>query len=103
MKHFSSGIAVVLVGLANSSNAQHLLQDGTRVAPPDVFEEFSACPEMIVLPMGGFMMGGPVGDPLSPFVWRGGRLVRTTPDDPLLGATERPVHRGKIDQPIAIG
>lgn len=50
----------------------------------EVFQDCDACPEMVVVPAGTFMMGAPESE-------------RNSSDD------ERPVHRVTIPQPFAVG
>lgn len=98
------GVAAVLVMLStHTANAQYLLKDGTKVAPLDVFQECDVCPEMIVLPLGGFTMGGPIGDSINGLVMLDGELAMVPVGHPAIGADERPLHHVDIDIPIAMG
>lgn len=83
--------------------AEYKLRNGTDVAPLEVFQECDVCPEMIVLPLGEFTMGGPIGDSINGLVMRDGKPAMVKPGDPLIGTDERPLHRVKIDIPIAMG
>ena len=58
--------------------------DSVRMRPADVFQDCEACPKMVVVPTGSFMMGSPASED--------GR------DD-----AERPQHRVTIDAPFAVG
>lgn len=73
------------------------------LAPLSQFKDCDACPEMIVLPLGSFRMGGPPGESRLT-----SRLMRedfrpVTPEDPYIAEHEGPVHSVQIDIPIAIG
>ena len=93
------------LGLAfpTSLLAQYKLTDGTEVAPLEMFQECADCPEMIALPLGAFMMGGPPGDSINRLVMLDGKLAMVELGDPAIGADERPVHRVEIDIPFAMG
>ena len=97
-KRHALHLAIFVCVFATSAQAQYLLADGTEVAPLDLFHECDVCPEMIVLPMGDFLMGAPEGESQ----WEG-----TTPEGETffqdIGDDERPVHRVEIDIPIAMG
>ncbi|MFK7878012.1 MAG: formylglycine-generating enzyme family protein [Paracoccaceae bacterium] len=80
-----------------------MLEDETEVAPLDIFQECDVCPEMIVLPLGDFMMGGPLGDSINGLVMLDGKLAMVEVGHPAIGADERPLHRVEIDIPIAVG
>ncbi|WP_170759577.1 formylglycine-generating enzyme family protein [Ruegeria lacuscaerulensis] len=77
--------------------------DGTVVAPLDVFQECNVCPEMIVLPLGEFIMGGPPGESRLNVHYELGNIRPVTPDDPYIAIHEGPLHPVKIDIPVAMG
>ncbi|MDX8346797.1 formylglycine-generating enzyme family protein [Cognatiyoonia sp. IB215446] len=86
-----------------SAVAQNRLEDGTELAPLDMFQECDVCPEMIVLPLGSFTMGGPIGDSINGLVMLDGQLAMVEVGHPAIGADERPLHEVEIDIPIAMG
>lgn len=100
-------ILSVLFALLLSSQAiaeeRYTLPNGTQVAPLDVFQECDACPEMIVLPLGDFMMGGPLGESTYAYVVRNDAIVVAERDDPGVRPNERPVHHVTMDIPVAMG
>ncbi len=96
-------LTILLIVLPASLHAQYKLTDGAEVAPLDMFQECDVCPEMIVLPLGDFTMGGPIGDSINRLVVRDGKLALAELGDPAIGADERPLHRVEIDIPIAMG
>jgi len=77
--------------------------DPTALAPLDLFKECDVCPEMIVLPLGSFVMGGPPGESRRAIHWEAGNIRRVTPEDPYIAVTEGPLHTVTIDLPIAMG
>lgn len=75
------------------------LADGRTVQTLDVFQDCSFCPEMIVLPAGGFVMGAPLEQSEAVFLlWN-----KPKPGEPIGWAHEGPEHRVEVDIPIAMG
>lgn len=89
--------------VATSASAQYRLAGGTEVGQLDEFQECDVCPEMIVLPLGKFLMGGPIGDSINGLVMVDGKLTMVEVGHPAIGADERPLHCVEIDLPIAFG
>ncbi|GAA6162110.1 formylglycine-generating enzyme family protein [Ruegeria sp. HU-ET01832] len=83
--------------------AEYQLADGTTVAPLEMFQECDVCPEMIALPLGEFMMGGPQGESRRTTYFADGKTRTATPEAPYIAKHEGPVHRVEIDIPIAMG
>ncbi|WP_170752469.1 formylglycine-generating enzyme family protein [Ruegeria lacuscaerulensis] len=96
-------LAFSLSILALPAQAQYVLSDGTEVAPLEMFQECDVCPEMIVLPLGEFLMGGPPGESRLNIHLGANPMRWATPEDPYIAYHEGPVHPVKIDMPIAIG
>jgi formylglycine-generating enzyme required for sulfatase activity len=103
-------VAAALVGaLTGAARAEDVLvahdemTDLTELPSLQVFQECTVCPEMIVLPMGSFVMGGPPGESRRAIHWEAGNIRRVTPDDPYIALTEGPLHTVTIDLPIAMG
>ena len=97
------GLAV-FSALGTASNAQYVLADGTEIAPLEMFQECDVCPEMIALPLGEFMMGGPPGESRRNGHYdRNGKWHPATPDNPYIAFQEGPVHEVTIDIPFAMG
>lgn len=71
--------------------------------PLEALQEYGVCPEMIALPLGEFIMGGPPGESKQNFHWdeKGFRLA--TPEGPYISFHEGPVHPVTVDIPIAMG
>ncbi|WP_170787527.1 formylglycine-generating enzyme family protein [Ruegeria lacuscaerulensis] len=96
-------IAGLLTVPAMVFSAEHQLEDGTTVAPLKMFQECDVCPEMIALPEGEFMMGGPPGESRRTKYFADGKTRTATPEAPYIAKHEGPVHRVEIDIPIAMG
>jgi formylglycine-generating enzyme required for sulfatase activity len=77
--------------------------DPASLPPLAEFKECDVCPEMIVLPLGSFIMGGPEGESRRAIHWDAGNIRRVTPEDPYIALTEGPLHKVTIDLPIAMG
>ncbi|WP_170775827.1 formylglycine-generating enzyme family protein [Ruegeria lacuscaerulensis] len=96
-------IAALLTVPATVFSAEHQLEDGTTVAPLEMFQECDVCPEMIALPVGEFMMGGPPRESRRTKYFADGKTRTATPEAPYIAKHEGPVHRVEIDIPIAMG
>lgn len=103
MKYSIHSVATLLTLLATTTQAQYVLKDESEVAALDMFQECDVCPEMIVLPLGDFLMGGPIGDSINGLVMLDGKLTMVEAGHPAIGSDERPLHRVVIDIPIAMG
>ncbi|SMO34331.1 formylglycine-generating enzyme family protein [Ruegeria faecimaris] len=88
---------------ASAVHADYLLSDGTEVAPLQMFQECDVCPEMIALPMGEFMMGGPPGESKRNFHWDEKGRRPATAEEPYIAHREGPVHSVRIDLSFAMG
>jgi len=77
-----------------------VLADGRTVAPLEMFQDCTDCPEMIVLPMGRFVMGAPLEESKQVYLfWNNPK-----PDgEPMGMEQEGPEHEVIIDLPIAMG
>lgn len=100
---FTLSLAFAICGSQAAAEEMYRLPNGTELAPLDMFQECDACPEMIVLPLGDFMMGGPLGESTYAYVVRDGSIVQTERNDPEVRSNERPVHHVTMDRPIAMG
>ena len=71
----------------------------------DVFKECDVCPEMVVMPLGSFMMGARPEESRNPFDIYGpdATLRRREPNELNIIPDEYPRHRVEIDIPFAIG
>ena len=76
------------------------LADNHVLAPFDMFQDCADCPEMIVLPMGHFVMGAPLQESEQVYLlWN-----HPKPNgEPMGMAQEGPEHEVIIDIPIAMG
>lgn len=103
LKYLCRSITLSFVSFTLPVHAQYVLKDNKEVTALDVFRECNVCPEMIVLPLGDFLMGGPIGDSINGLVMLDGKLTMVEVGHPAIGADERPLHRVEIDMPIAMG
>lgn len=89
--------AAVLVWVAGSAGAEPL-------APLSVFRDCEACPEMVVMPPGSFLMGARPEDSRNPFDFYGENASRTkrAPGEINIIPFEHPRHRVDMDIPFAI-
>lgn len=94
-----------MVALATDDTPSYELVDGRVVAPLEMFQECEHCPEMIVLPLGAFMMGAKRGESRNPFDIYGENpsLRRRAPNEMNIIPTEHPRHRVEMDIPFAMG
>ena len=97
--------SLLLFVLAGSAQAQYVLEDGTKLAPLDVFQECDVCPEMIVMPPGSFMMGAKPTESRNPFDAFGENATgrRRGPDELNIIPNEYPRLSVEMDIPFAIG
>ncbi len=106
----SFGLMLVLssvlspVSVAADETALYALGDGRTVKPLDVFQECDVCPDMIVMPLGSFMMGAIRGESRNPFDFYGedASLTVRGPDEINILPNEHPRHRVEIDIPFAM-
>ncbi|SLN15219.1 formylglycine-generating enzyme family protein [Ruegeria meonggei] len=97
-------ILLVLSTFASVVHADYVLSDSTEVEPLEMFQECGDCPEMIVLPLGEFLMGGPPGESKQNVKFdEAGNWIRVTPENPYIAFQEGPVHKVTIDMPVAMG
>lgn len=100
-------LTLALLFTASSTSAESPVviaeTDPASLEPLQMFKECDVCPEMIVLPLGSFLMGGPEGESRRAIHWDAGNIRRVTPDDPYIALTEGPLHIVTIDLPIAMG
>lgn len=76
----------------------------TATAEPfNSFRDCDACPEMIELPLGEFLMGSPLGEQQSGFRWQKGHWRLTNEETPFYNYREQPIHPVTVDVPIAMG
>jgi formylglycine-generating enzyme required for sulfatase activity len=96
--------ALGTVGIAESSPT-YQLTDGRTVGEFEVFQECADCPEMIVMPLGSFMMGAIPGESRNPFDFYGENATGTkrAPGEVNIIPNEHPRHPVKIDIPFAMG
>lgn len=94
-------IVCALLCFATSATAeqQFTLSDGREVAPLEIFQDCAECPEMIVLPIGSFVMGAPLEESAYLYLlWN-----KPEPGVPNGWPHEGPEHEVIIDIPIAMG
>ena len=83
-------------------NAQRpkIMSDSHAVTPLEMFQDCADCPEMIVLPMGSFVMGAPLKQSEQVYLlWYGPKPN----GEPVGMEQEGPEHEVIIDIPIAMG
>ncbi|WP_373635475.1 formylglycine-generating enzyme family protein [Yoonia sp. SS1-5] len=98
------GLLLPAVGLADDATA-FALSDGRTVTPLARFRECDVCPEMVVMPLGSFMMGAREGESWSS-LWddwgeRNGAVAQDVPDGLYNVPNEGPQHRVLMDTPYA--
>ncbi|WP_164517244.1 formylglycine-generating enzyme family protein [Tabrizicola piscis] len=71
--------------------------------PLRVFKDCDVCPEMVELPMGEFMIGGPEDEYPLALVFYDGAVRPATTEHPSIKTDEGPQHEVDIDIPFAIG
>ena len=99
-------IALSAPPVARAEDTPHYhLSDGHAVTARDRFQECEACPEMIVMPLGSFMMGAIPGESRNPFDIYGedAQLRKRGPDEPNIIPSEHPRHSVEMDITFAIG
>lgn len=85
--------------VAFEDTSTYQLPTGQTVAPLEIFQECDQCPEMIVLPMGSFVMGAPLEESAKAYLtWN-----KPKPGEPIGMLHEGPEHEVVIDIPIAMG
>ncbi|WP_371168746.1 formylglycine-generating enzyme family protein [Aliiroseovarius sp. 2305UL8-7] len=91
------------------SVAAYTLTNGQEVAPLEQFQECDLCPEMIVMPLGSFMMGAIPGESRNPFDFYGPVNAKDFvprvrgPDEINIIPNEHPRHPVDMDIPYAMG
>ena len=100
---------VILICVAPASAEEvvpsYVLQNGETVTELEVFKECDVCPEMIVMPMGSFMMGATEGESWSS-LWdenNEGPVATDGPDGLYNIPHEGPQHQVLMDIPYAMG
>lgn len=85
--------------VAFDDTPSYQLPAGQTVAPLEIFQECEHCPEMIVLPMGSFVMGAPLEESAKAYLtWN-----KPKPGEPIGMLQEGLEHEVVIDIPIAMG
>jgi formylglycine-generating enzyme required for sulfatase activity len=104
----TTGLSIAL-GLVCMTFASAAWADGTganpgTLAPLAAFQDCAACPEMIVVPPGAFMMGAVPGESKNPFDVYGDTATfrKRRPDEQNIIPSEHPRHRVEMDIPYAI-
>lgn len=79
--------------------------NGSELAPLSTFQECDVCPEMIVMPLGSFMMGAKPEESRNPFdIYGKDATMRIRrPDELNIIPGEHPRHSVDMDLPYAIG
>jgi len=100
---------VILICVAPASAEEvvpsYVLQNGETVTELDVFKECDVCPEMIVMPMGSFMMGASEGESWAA-IWDvndEGPVAYDGPNGLYNVPHEHPQHNVLMDTPYAMG
>lgn len=93
------------VATVAEEGVSYSLADSRSVAEFDKFKECDVCPEMIVMPLGSFMMGAIEGESRDPFdLYREDATGRRrSPDEINIIPNEHPRHPVEINIPYAIG
>ena len=96
-------LGVMYLVSASVASADGLLTTKSAPQPLQAFQECDVCPEMIVLPLGQFVIGSPPGESRLNIHWDAGNIRRVTPEDPYIAVREGPLRPVTIDLPIAMG
>ncbi len=98
-------LGLLPLGALAEETPTYLLTNGTAVTDLDMFKECDVCPEMIVMPLGAFMMGASEGESWSSLwdVEGNGPVGRDGPDGLYNIPSEGPRHRVEMDTPYAMG
>ncbi|GHC12382.1 protein 3-oxoalanine-generating enzyme family protein [Gemmobacter nanjingensis] len=77
---------------------------GASLTPLSIFRECDACPEMIVMPPGSFIMGAIPGESRDPFYYDKAKdqFGRRKPGEVNILPAEHPRHRVEMDVPFAM-
>jgi formylglycine-generating enzyme required for sulfatase activity len=94
------------LGLLHDSNvsAESIKADPGTLPPLAIFQDCAACPEMIVMPPGSFMMGAILGESQNPFDFSGDNptFERRGEGEINIITFEHPRHRVEMDIPYAM-
>ena len=93
---FTASAVVATISLPEKTVANEL-------KPLDTFRDCEACPEMVVLPLGEFLMGAPADEGRRAFVWNGARNAPVNRANPYLKMDDGPMVKVVVDTPFAIG
>jgi formylglycine-generating enzyme required for sulfatase activity len=74
-----------------------------HAVPLDMFRDCDACPEMIELPLGTFIMGAPEDEFRNRMVIVDGKFRQEDAENPMTKTDEGPQHSVAIDIPFAMG
>lgn len=99
-------VSVVFPVAGHTDDARtYQLTDGSTVAPLDLFRECDDCPEMVVIPLGSFMMGAKPEESRNRFDIYGPGLTLGVrgPDELNIIPSEHPRHPVQMDIPYAMG
>lgn len=88
-----------------AAEERYMVAGGSTVVPLNLFQECDVCPEMIVMPLGSFMMGAIEGESRNPFDFYGEDATMRVrgPDEINIIPHEHPRHRVEIDIAYAMG
>jgi formylglycine-generating enzyme required for sulfatase activity len=98
------GILFPVLGVAQDRES-YQLQDGQSVAPLEHFRECDFCPEVVMIPLGSFIMGASDGEPWSS-IWdveKARSIAQEGPDGLYNIPHEGPQKSVLMDTPYAIG
>ena len=108
LKHLSAllicGSILLPVPAASEGGVSYELANGRKVSPLERFRECDVCPEMIVIPLGAFLMGAKRGESRNPFDFYGPNATMRVrgPDEINIIPFEHPRHRVEMDIPYAM-
>lgn len=98
------GCAVLTTATIAETAPTYQLTNGQTVGELEMFQECADCPEMIVMPLGSFMMGAIPGESRNPFDFYGPNATGTIrgPDEINIMPSEHPRHQVEMDIPYAM-
>jgi formylglycine-generating enzyme required for sulfatase activity len=102
---FALGCSAIGTASRAETGPSYQLSNGKIVSTLEMFQECADCPEMIVMPLGSFMMGAISGESRNPFDLYGENATGTKrePGEINIIPSEHPRHPVEIDIPFAMG
>lgn len=102
--HALTALSLWITGALADQHASYVLTTFQTVSVLEQFQECDVCPEMIVMPMGSFMMGATPEESRNPFDFYGpnATLTMRQPGELNIIPSEHPRHSVDMDLPYAM-